>query len=370
MRTPSHSYEFGGGVLLREIVVPLAGAALLGLSLRVAGHIGLLPRPWSITDTDRTIVLHQAAAAENGGSAEIVLLGDSAGLIDVDPLLVQEESGMTALSLATLSYVRTDGQVLLLRQYLASAARLPRIVLMVFHPSTLRWPASEAYYLDLMRSWWRHQCPPPDTPGRRVIAWLGADCLRDRLLTRGLLFPVSRAFFPCHGFTRRLWIHMDERHGGLCLCPAATATATPSRRLETRLARSLATSSQDLRSLIPPACRLVVALAPVPSSREAAALRRRLAALLHDWGEMVGADEVLEDLPRLLPPSLFADERHLNRAGAELFSRRVARRLRALLRETDGAATGFPRAPVHEAAGSAEESRKTTAPAAEMQPGP
>lgn len=349
MSTPSHSYRLqwkgAAGVLLG----PGVFALLLGSALALMGRSGILPRPWPVSDMDRTIVLHQAAAAERASAADVLLLGDSACLLDIRADLLSRMLRRRVLSLATLSYLRADAQEVLLRRYLENARRRPEIILIAFHPDSLRWPRSEKYYLDLMADWWAGRLPRESARGRRGPRWPGTDDLKYRLLSRVFVHPVPASFFPCYGFTRSIWRWMETHGGSLAAC-GSTGTVGGAQR-EWRLSPATVRAGRSLAGAVPDGCWLAVALAPVPAGHggrnPAAALRQLLAG----WAAALSADMVMDGLPLVLPASLFSDQAHLNRRGAVLYSRLVGqillRRLSrgsALAAAGEAAVTPVPRA--------------------------
>ncbi len=325
MSTPSHRYLLQWNRTAGILLGPLFSALLLGSAFALMGRSGILPRPWPATDMDRTIVLHQAAAAELAPPADVLVLGDSACLLDIQADLLGRILGRRVLSLATLSYLRADAQEVLLRRYLGNAKNVPETVLIVFHPDTLRWPCSERYYLDLMADWWADGLPRGSAHARPGLRWPGVDDLKYRLLSRMFAWPVPASFFPCYGFTRSIWRWLDTHGGSLAPC-SSTGTAYRAAR-EWRLSPGTVRAGRSLAGAVPDGCRLAVALAPVVGGcggSHAAAVARQLLA---DWADVLNADMVMDDLPLVLPASLFSDPAHLNRRGAVLYTHLLARSL-------------------------------------------
>ena len=78
---------------------------------------------------------------------------------------------------------------------------------------------------------------------------------------------------------------------------------------------------------MPPEAKLVVALSPIPESLASANFTSRWEQLLRQWGQWMGADQVMTNLPATLPDSCFASTTHLNQRGAERYTRLFAERL-------------------------------------------
>src|SRR5688500_3213001 len=101
----SHRYEFDPRQVIKICLLPLlpvlvfAGLMHGGLMLRI------WPQPRPTLDTDQTILVHQAEATLRANPAELVLVGDSSCLMDVDASQLAALLGHETLNLGTLSFL-------------------------------------------------------------------------------------------------------------------------------------------------------------------------------------------------------------------------------------------------------------------------
>src|ERR1043165_5713658 len=101
----SHTVEFGSKDLLRLVGGPLVAVVLFALVLHAGARLGLLPAPRPTLDADRTVIIHQAEASRVRSDAEVLLLGDSSCLMDVDARRLGAALGHRVLNLGLNSHL-------------------------------------------------------------------------------------------------------------------------------------------------------------------------------------------------------------------------------------------------------------------------
>jgi hypothetical protein len=80
----SHSYQFTTRDLLRLTVIPMIACLAFTATMLLGASARIFPAPRPILDTDRTILIHQAEASRTASSYDIILIGDSSCLMDVN----------------------------------------------------------------------------------------------------------------------------------------------------------------------------------------------------------------------------------------------------------------------------------------------
>lgn len=71
------------------------------------------------------------------GSYDQLVLGDSSGLMGVDPILLQEECGQTTYNLCTISLIGVEGHLAMLKRF-ARSRGIPKALIYHFAPHELR----------------------------------------------------------------------------------------------------------------------------------------------------------------------------------------------------------------------------------------
>jgi hypothetical protein len=324
----SHRYDFTAAHAAQAVALPLIPAAVFALAMHLGTAVGLLPAPWPAYDVDRTVLLHQACASQSKHQADVLLLGDSSCLMDVNTPRLGELLEHRALNLSTLSYLSLSAHGRLLREYATNNPGQLRTAVLLLHPGTLRLQAQPASYDDMLADYLaRRDSFQTATPQGQLNRWLGLETFRGRVLGRCLPFPLPGQYGVLYGFTTDLWRRLDEQQGS-ATDPHRYSAATDNGSAEFRLAKRYEAQSRQFRSSVPPGVKLAVGLTPVPVSFAHPNHAQTCRAMLDQWAGWLGADAVLTNLPPTLPDDLFASVTHLTAPGADTFTALLARELR------------------------------------------
>jgi hypothetical protein len=322
----SHQYAFGPrdlGHLLAPLIVPLIVFAVL---MRLGAFTGVLPTPWSALDIEHTVLTHQAVASQTPGTADILLIGDSSCLMNVSGSQLEELYGgkHQPVNLGTFMYLGFEGYAAMLSRYASVNPGRVRTVLVLAHPDMLRGVAPIPQYLRFVSTVYSGEdYGDPDSILGQLRGLFGLDIFQSRLLSR-LPLPLPKEYGRFYGFNLDLYNFMDRQRGS-AVDPHQYQPAPGQGNAEYRLAAALEAGCRALRAVVPPEARLVVGLSPIPESFAPENYAARWERLLQQWGQSMGADQVLTNLPPTLPDSCFASTTHLNQQGAERYTRILAR---------------------------------------------
>ena len=340
----SHTAEFTALDLARLVAATALPVLLLAGIIHGIAALGWLPRPKPLLDIDRTILLHQASAAEQGGQASLLLIGDSSCLMDAAPLKLQLALGVETRNLATLSYVDLVTQARLASNYWHHASTpepitrtldRPRTVLLLMHPDALRLGELPEQHSEIIDDFWAKRDASRGASERWTIPEraMAVDVLQGRLIGRALPRALPARFGDAYGFTHSLWHAMDLEAGGV-IDPNEYTTASGAGRPEYRIAARAERESRAFKRLLPASVKLVVGLTPLPEGFAEGGYPDVARLLLTRWAGYLGADLALMDLPATMPDRYFASTTHLNANGRGLFSSHLAGALRT---------AGYPR---------------------------
>ena len=101
---------------------------------------------------------------------------------------------------------------------------------------------------------------------------------------------------------------------------------------EYRLSPSLKIAAKEFRAALPLNARLLVGLTPVPEKFGGAGFAGQQRELLKQWGEWLGADGLLDDLPASLPDEQFASTTHLKPSAVAAYTEALAQSIHSRLR--------------------------------------
>jgi hypothetical protein len=321
----SHRYEFTLADVLRLLLPPLAPVALFAVLMHAGVALCWLPAPRPTLDVDRTVLVHQVEASRMAQPAEILLLGDSSCLMDVDARQLGELLGCRVLNLATLSYLDLNAQTALLREYVAAHPDRLRTIVLLLHPEALRRVGPEAWHMAFFDSLLNEYDFRWGTGVHaRLCDALGLEICRGRVVCRVVPNPLPGAYGRFYGFSDDLDQFLTA-HDGSAVDPDARAfRGSP----EYRLATQLEGPSRNLRAAIPSGVKLFAGITPAPAGYAGARFPATRDAMLRQWAEWLTADAALDNLPATQPDDLFARTTHLNTTGAEKFTQMLAEALR------------------------------------------
>src|SRR5262245_2092460 len=211
----SHTVEFTAKELIKSISAPLAPVALFALAMQAGVHFGLLPSPRPTLNVDSTILVHQAESSRARSGAEVVLLGDSSCLMNVNARQLGDALGRRALNLGTFSFLDLGTYTRLLREFTRANPGQPRVVVLLMHPAALRRAGSEPYpaavFNHFLAGTDHHRL---ETFAGHFNAFSGVDAFQSRLLSRALPTPFTNVFGRFYGFSADLERFMSARDGG------------------------------------------------------------------------------------------------------------------------------------------------------------
>ena len=324
----SHNCEFELKDLLWLVGSPLLPLVMFALIMHGGAGLHLLPSPRPTLDTDRTLLIHQAEASRAPHDAEVLLLGDSACLMDVSAKQLAASLDRPVLNLGTLSYLDPAAYALLLRQYsTANPGRLKAIVLLM-HPEALRRGASEPYHLGVLTNFLSGRDHfRTETFEAKFYGLLGVDTFKGRVLGRMLPSPLGGAYGRYYGFSDDLEKFLTANHGSAFDPDQVPLTGSA----EYRVSPVLEKATREFKSAVPPGVKLFVGLTPVPGRFAGPGFPQQQPELLRQWGQWLGADALLDDLPATLPDENFARTTHLKPPAVTSYTESVSASIRSRL---------------------------------------
>lgn len=318
----SHTCEFELKDLLRLAGGPLVPVALFALLMHGGARLHLLPKPRPTLDTDRTILIHQTESSRAPSDAQVLLIGDSSCLMDVSANELSTRLGRPVLNLGTVSYLDPAAYALLLRQFAAANPGRLRAVILLMHPEALRRAGSESYQLNVLTNFLAARDHfRTETIEGRISCLLGVDTFAGRVLSRVRPTPLGGAYGRRFGFSDDLERFMTTNNGSAVELESVPLTGSA----EYRLSPALEKAAKAFKAAMPPEARLLVGLTPVPEGFAGAGFPPQQCELLTQWGDWLGADALLDDLPATLPDGQFARTTHLKPSAVSAYTEALAR---------------------------------------------
>lgn len=299
-----------------NIVGGLFAIPLFLHGLYLAGVLAI----WPLLDMDRTILFQKIEMADRGEPADLILLGDSSCLMDVDARALP---GLRAQNFGTLSHLSLASHARLLDRYLAHARDEPPRTLVLLHPDALRReesvPAVESAYAAMLHD---RVCPEGFGLRARVEDVLGITIFRQALQARILPVPLTLGQGQRYGFTSVLRDELFRNNGSLTATGQYVWAAGQGRAVY-RVAKAIQRESAQFTTKVP----LAIAITPIPASFTPVDYPEEAQRLLREWAASFPRPVDTLALPATLPDELFADRLHLNAEGQRVFTKELAKSL-------------------------------------------
>jgi hypothetical protein len=281
------------------------------------------PAPVRPLSVEELLVLAQRERAGALPPTDVLILGDSSALMDVDPVALGEDLGHAHVeSLATLAWVGPAGYAHILRQVLATQ-RPARIVILMNGTGLQQ---EEAIYAGTgYEAMVLSDLPGPGYARRQQLA---AD-VRDGLFLESMQsvvdFPLPGSYGRTYGTPDDLVTYIRQHQGGL-VDPNHYSGKRQEYvfRLSEATASRLATLREALALAAP--SRVSFGITPVPDNEVGARTAESRAAVLAGVGRALDLpDDALLDLPLSMFDADFATSSHLGGAARRVFTELVAR---------------------------------------------
>jgi hypothetical protein len=268
--------------------------------------------PCVVPFPEESIIDQQWKVSQNTSHhAEILIVGDSSGLMGIDAIEMESRLGHSTYNLSTIAFLGTQGHAALLEQYLLHHSP-PRIVVYAYAPSMMGLtPKESREYGDRL-----------DALIHRKRSWLPS--LDYRMVARNAIsgklrfnaLDLPRGSWPSH---RELTQQMTQSHGSLQESAEPNWTQVP--EIEATLSEW---QSRGLRKLSAIAVdyqvRVCVVASPLPEIADSSANRRSLESLASQMRSAIGASEHVElilPLARFFPNEECSSIKHLHPTGIE-----------------------------------------------------
>jgi len=318
----SHIYDFRSRDLRQLIAPSLIPLVVFAMAMHLGAILDVLPSPRPALDVDRTILIQKAEASRSRSDAQILLMGDSSCLIDVDAGRLTDEIKRPALNLGTLSYLGLESHAALLRNYFGANPGRVQTVVLLMHPEALRLTSAGEYHTKLLMHFLRGE----DFVVRNYVSSaLGDDAFRSRVLARTLPIPLGGPYGRHYGFNADLEAFLRAHRGSLVDPDSREFRGNP----EYRLAPQFQKTSLIFRAGIPSNVKLLFAITPMPATYAPPDYLTTRQQMLTQWQEWLAPATVL-NLPATLPDHLFVKTTHLSEEGARQYTKELGAALRLI----------------------------------------
>lgn len=317
-------------VLVLSALLPIFGIFLLVGGVAYLGAGGLKNEYREVKSYDELVVRQQKQRIREGARGDIVIFGDSSGLMGIDPRVLERELGVSVQNFCTLAYAGPEAYATMLKEYLTRNPA-PKLVLLAFHPWQLPRHKDWEDCLKYIDEKFKEQKDPILRPDKRIKIFF-----ESALYDNFLYIPLSGSYGGYFGAQKSVETMMNTTNGSLI-----DANVLFLRKDKPRQARAKINgrtdlydkSLQNLKNVLESSHLGNVALLRTPLPDHYRYDSTRIALDYKYIGETLGIHHnnlLLEGLSAL-PAKYFSSIAHLNRHGKAYFSKLLAEKLKPLL---------------------------------------
>jgi hypothetical protein len=297
----SHDYQITARQFRAIVLPPLGGLIACALLLHALASLDWLPQPATEHLPDLTVLGYQSQAARTADAATVVLTGDSACLTGVDARALGQQlpSQPRVRNLGLVAGISLASYGEVVKRFIATNPGQVRAVVVLVSPGKVTGRYEDTSFETLWRELMAGQLPESASVGSRQPwrRWTGLALFEERLLAHWLVRPPA----PSGGRA----VRFPTRTEGTSGCPRrkrpghqrTCSSCSPCAGVDLTLGPEFLTQSRALRAGLPEGVRLLAGLAPVPEGLPEPDYRARRDAALREWGEALGADALLLELP-------------------------------------------------------------------------
>jgi hypothetical protein len=303
---------------------PPAGAALV-LVLTAAALAARLPAPATDEDMANLVVGAQMRRAERLGPADLLVLGDSSGLMGVDAARMERPLGRRVQSLATVGYVGPAGYARMLDRVATHTTERPQVLLLL---SPVSLAIDEAGFATKGLGLETKVLAGPTVAPRE------SEVRPVELIYARLFAPLIRAPMPGrlgfhYGWPEDVARALDDGHGTL-IDPNRFEEASVQRPTRFEVTPAVEARMRVLAVALRAHARApLFAFTPIPQRAVGADTEATRAAARDRILALLGLpDSAYLALPTALPGSLFATSFHLDATGRQHFTELLVAELR------------------------------------------
>lgn len=303
-------------IVVREFAGPALVAALLLSSLGAWRK----KHPTAIVSSVETVVVEtQRRRSHTIADADVLIIGDSSALMNVDPRQLSEELSARVESLATIGFMGPRGYAKLLTNYSERAKPIGSLVILM-HPTSL------AMSEEIIVGGRYEQLVLDDGPradGNLFVE--GRRELYNKWIDPAAALPLPGAYGRFYGWAETISRTIESNHGSMTDPHPADVVAKGAPPSE--ISPAVATRIPDLKAAIARsgARAACVGVTPIPARHPFS--EETYQRFIETFGEGLGVKTRLSELPAKLPDPYFASMNHMTPEGRRVYTALLARQL-------------------------------------------
>ena len=297
--------------LLRFFGTVVFNLLLLSLLLQAGVYFELFPQSSARLDVDRVIISNKVNLSKVENNAEILLIGDSSCLMNIDANKFSDISGKKTYNLGTLSYLDFESYGTLLTNALNNNKEVS-LVCLFLHPEFLRRVTPSDTHIAFFRSCNNDVHGFNTNTDNLIYSLLNLNIFEDVFYGKTPI-PLKNSFRQHYGFTTFLDKYLYE-HNGSAIDPRVFDSMMDHGNVLYKITDKKIDQLIKFTALVPNDCKFMLCLSPVPNVITGINYSGTMQSMIEKIIKNVKIDNILQ-MPFTLPANDFATKTHLNSAS-------------------------------------------------------
>ena len=283
--------------------------------LRFGLYLELFGKSKSALDIDRVIISNKVELSKNRKITDIIFIGDSSCLMNINADKFTDISAMESINLGTLSYLDFESYGALLRNAINTNDSKVTLICLIIHPEFLRRAEPSESHIQFFETYNKNEKTPNLSENNYLNSFLSLHIFKDAFYGKTPI-PLEGRFGKYYGFTSSLNDYLNA-HRGSAIDPRKFDPKSNHGNILYRITDKKIEQLIKFKTLLPSQYKLVLCLSPIPDILADENYIDAITTIKNKIKKKARIDYVLS-MPVSLPSEYFATKTHLN-ATARLF---------------------------------------------------
>ena len=234
--------------------------SVLALIFRILLFINILPEFRPAIDIDRVVITSKIDLSKNLDPPDIIFLGDSSCLMNIDTKYISKKTNLNAFNLGTLSFLNINTYPKLINN-LYENNKLPKIIFLIVHPELLRKASYSDNHMNIFNSY--NNKINSNNHENFLDDFLSINIFKNRIYSRIPIPLNNNEFRNYYGFTTTMNDFISDNYGS-AVDPRKLNLNDSHGNTLYKISSNNLNMMKDLSINLPSSIKLFLCLSPVP----------------------------------------------------------------------------------------------------------
>ena len=307
-----------------RVILMIFNLLIISLLLRLGAYLELFSKSKSTLDIDRVIISNKVELSKNEKNTDIIFIGDSSCLMNINADKFTDISAIESLNLGTLSYLDFESYGALLTNAINTIDSKVTLICLIIHPEFLRRAEPSESHIKFFKSCNKNDYTLNFNEGNYLNNVLSLNIFKDAFYGKTPI-PLEGRFGKYYGFTSSLNDYLNT-HRGSAIDPREFSPKSHHGNILYRITDRKIEQLIKFKALLPSQCKLVLCLSPIPDILTDENYIDAIATIKNKIKKKAGIDYVLS-MPVSLPSKYFSTKTHLNSTARLFYTEALSREI-------------------------------------------